>query len=79
MVIEDYGRFLKKKGKSILSKRTRVEPLHHLDSGRYRHTQTIRNWHEKRIYVRQFQKVTGEVGAVAVIFDEGPGRTATPI
>jgi hypothetical protein len=32
--------------------------------------ETIRNWHEGRIYVRQFQKITGEVGSVVVIFDE---------
>ena len=32
--------------------------------------ETIRNWHERRIYVRQYQKISGEVGALAVIFDE---------
>ena len=71
LVIEDYGRFLKKKGKSILSEeRTRVEPFTSsiLDGIDLR--ETIRNWHQKRIYVRQFQKIGGEVGAVAVIFDE---------
>jgi hypothetical protein len=71
LLIEDYGRFLKKKGKSILSEeRTRVEPFTTsiLDGIDLR--ETIRNWHEKRIYVRQFQKVTGDVGAVVVIFDE---------
>ncbi len=71
MVIEDYGRFLKKKGKSILSEeRTRVEPFTTSILDGIDMRETIRNWHEKRIYVRQFQKVTGEVGAVAVIFDE---------
>jgi hypothetical protein len=71
LVIEDYGRFLKKKGKSILSEeRTRVEPFttSMLDGIDLR--ETIRNWYQKRIYVRQFQKIGGEVGAVAVIFDE---------
>lgn len=71
LVIENYGRFLKKKGKSILSEeRTRVEPFTTsiLDGIDLR--ETIRNWHEQRIYVRQFQKVTGEVGAVIVVFDE---------
>ena len=71
MVIEDYGRFLKKKGKSILSEeRTRVEPFTTsiLDGIDLR--ETIRKWYEGRIYVRQYQKIQGEVGAVVVIFDE---------
>jgi hypothetical protein len=70
-VIEDYGRFLKKKGKSILSEeRVTVEPFTTsiLDGVDMR--ETIRNWHEHRIYVRQYQKIQGEVGAVVVIFDE---------
>ena len=32
--------------------------------------ETIRKWYEKRIYVRHFQKIHGEVGSVVVIFDE---------
>ena len=71
LLIEDYGRFLKKKGKSILSEeRVRVEPFTTslLDGIDLR--ETIRNWHEGKIYVRQFQKIHGEVGSVVVIFDE---------
>jgi hypothetical protein len=71
LVIEDYGRFLKKKGKSILSEeRVSVEPFitSILDGIDMR--ETIRRWHEGRIYVRQFQKMNGEVGSVVVIFDE---------
>ena len=71
LVIEDYGRFLKKKGKSILSEeRVLVEPFTTsiLDGIDLR--ETIRKWYEGRIYVRQFQKIRGEVGAVVVIFDE---------
>jgi hypothetical protein len=75
IVIEDYGRFLKKKGKSILSEeRSRTEPFTTsiLDGIDIR--ETIRNWHEGRIYVRQFQKIAGEVGSVIVIFDEDSGN-----
>jgi hypothetical protein len=71
LVIEDYGRYLKKKGKSILSEeRVRVEPFTTsiLDGIDLR--ETIRNWYEGRIYVREFQKIQGEVGSVVVIFDE---------
>jgi len=71
LVIEDYGRFLKKKGKSILSEeRSRSEPFttSMLDGIDIR--ETIRNWHKRQIFVRSFQKIHGEVGAVIVIFDE---------
>ena len=71
LVIEDYGRFLKKKGKSILSEeRAHSEPFTTslLDGIDLR--ETIRNWHEGKIYVRQYQKIAGEVGSVIVIFDE---------
>ncbi len=70
-VVEEYGRFLKQKAKSIVSEeRVRVEPFSTsiLDGIDIR--ETIRNWHEGTIYVRQFQKLAGEVGAVVVIFDE---------
>ncbi len=71
LVIEDYGRYLKKKGKSILSEeRVRVEPFTTsiLDGVDMR--ETVRKWYEGRIYVREFQKIQGEVGSVVVIFDE---------
>ena len=71
LVIEDYGRFLKKKGKSILSEeRARVEPFTTSILDGIDMRETIRHWHEGRIYVRQFQKLHGEVGSVVVIFDE---------
>ncbi len=71
LVIEDYGRFLKKKAKTIVSEeRVRTEPFTTsiLDGIDLR--ETIRNWHENKIYVRQLDKLAGEVGAVVVIFDE---------
>ena len=71
IVVEDYGRFLKEKARSVLSEeRMRVEPFTTsvLDGIDIR--ETIRNWHEGRIYVRSFEKMAGDVGAVVVIFDE---------
>ncbi|HEY3824749.1 MAG TPA: hypothetical protein VGL82_09330 [Bryobacteraceae bacterium] len=71
MVIEDFGRFLKKKGKSVLSEeRATVEPFTAslLDGIDLR--ETIRNWHEGKIYVRNVRKTYGDVGSVVVIFDE---------
>jgi hypothetical protein len=71
LVIEEYGRFLKKKAKAILSEeRVRVEPFSTsiLDGIDIR--ETIRNWHQRKIYVRKADRLAGEVGAVVVIFDE---------
>jgi len=73
LVIEDYGRFLKSKSKAMLSEeRVRVEPFTTsiLDGIDIR--ETIRNWHQGKIFVRQQDRISGEVGAVVVIFDEDP-------
>ncbi len=69
--IEDYGRFLKNKAKALLSEeRVRVEPFTTslLDGIDIR--ETIRNWHLQKIFVRQADRLAGEVGAVVIIFDE---------
>jgi hypothetical protein len=71
IVIEDFGRFLKTKGKSVLSEeKATVEPFTAslLDGIDLR--ETIRNWHEGKIFVRNIRKIHGEVGSVIVIFDE---------
>jgi len=71
LVIEDYGRFLKKKAKMVVSEeRVRTEPFTTsiLDGIDLR--ETIRNWHQNKIYVRQLDKLAGDVGAVVVIFDD---------
>jgi hypothetical protein len=71
LVIENYGKFLKKKAKSVLSEeRERVHPFTTslLDGIDLR--ETIRNWHERTIYVREQERVAGEAGSVVVIFDE---------
>jgi hypothetical protein len=75
LVIEEYGRFLKQKAKAMLSEeRVRVEPFTTsiLDGIDIR--ETIRNWHRKKIYVRQADRLAGEVGSVVVIFDEDRGN-----
>ncbi len=78
LVIEDYGRTIKKKAKSILSaERMRTEPFTTslLDGVDLR--ETIRNWYEGKIYVRQFDKTAGEVGSLIVIFDPDPENRCT--
>jgi len=73
--VESYGAFLMKKGKKILSEeQTRTEPFSTslLDGIDVR--ETVRNWHEKKIYVRENRPVQGKVGAVVVIFDPDDGK-----
>ncbi|HEX8983795.1 MAG TPA: hypothetical protein VF767_00120 [Bryobacteraceae bacterium] len=73
IVIEDYGRALKKQAKTFLSEeRTRTEPFQTslLDGVDLR--ETIRNWHEGKIYVKQLDKTSGEVSSLIVIFDPDP-------
>jgi hypothetical protein len=75
IVVESYGDFLKKKAKGILSaENARVEPFcaSILDGIDIR--ETLRNWHEGKLYVRQHQVIKGDVGAVIVIFDEDRGE-----
>jgi len=70
IVIEEYGTFLKQKAKTILSQeRVRVEPFTTslLDGIDIR--ETVRNWHQGKVFVHSLEKLTGDVGAVVVIFD----------
>ncbi len=71
IMIEDYGRFLKKKAKSMLSEeRMRSEPFTTSIQDGLDLRETVRNWHDGKLYVKQLDKVHGEVGALVVIFDE---------
>jgi hypothetical protein len=73
VVIEEYGRFVKQKAKALLSEeRVRIEPFTTsiLDGIDIR--ETIRNWHRHKIFVRQADRLAGEVGSVVIIFDEDP-------
>lgn len=71
LMIEDYGRFLKKKAKSMLSEeRMRSEPFTTSIQDGLDLRETVRNWHDGKLYVKQLDKVHGEVGALVVIFDE---------
>ncbi len=76
VVVEDYGDYLRKKGVQIVGEeRSRVEPFTTslLDGIDVR--ETVRNWHEGRIYVREQRRVPGGVGSVVIIFD--PDRDGT--
>lgn len=71
IVIEDFGRFLKRKAHSILTEeKTRTEPFQSslLDGIDMR--ETLRNWHDGKIYVKRLEKASGDVSSVIVVFDE---------
>ncbi len=70
LAIEEYGRFLKRKGCQQLSEEmTRTEKFTSslLDGIDMR--ETLRNIHDGAIYVREQQRVTGGVGCLVVVFD----------
>lgn len=71
LTIEGYGKYLRTKGKNILSEeRRRVRPFETslLDGIDLR--ETIRNWHTGKIYVQECQTIKGEADSLVVIFDE---------
>jgi hypothetical protein len=71
LVIENYGRFLKRYAKGKISEeRSHVEPFTFsmLDGIDLR--ETIRNWHQNKLFVKETGKFSGDVGALVIIFDE---------
>ena len=71
IAIEEYGRFLKRKGSMQLSEelsRSEKFSTSLLDGIDMR--ETIRNIHEGAIYVREQQRAKGGVGCLVVIFDD---------
>lgn len=77
LVIEDFGRYVKHKAKGMLTaERTRVEPFQVSLKDGIDVRETLRHWHERALYVRDIQPVSGQFGSVVVIFDED--RDAPP-
>ncbi|MCM2359603.1 MAG: hypothetical protein NDI77_15745 [Geobacteraceae bacterium] len=79
LVIEEYGRFLKKKGARQLSEEEgRVEPFSASMLDGIDMRETLRNLPGGRIYVRENRRVKGGVGSVVVVFDEDRGNDRFP-
>ena len=71
LVIENYGKFLKRYAKAAISEeRSHVEPFSTSMRDGLDLRETIRNWHEGKLYVRELGKFSGDVGALVIIFDE---------
>lgn len=71
VIIERFGEFLKKKGVLVVNEEAaRTIPFNcSLEDG-IDTRETIRHWHEKKLYVKARSKPAGGVGAVVVIFDQ---------
>lgn len=70
MVIENFADFLKKKGTQILSEEAaRTIPFSTSLEDGLDVRETVRNWHEGRLYVKVKGKPPGGVGSVVIIFD----------
>ncbi|WP_068467742.1 hypothetical protein [Candidatus Protochlamydia phocaeensis] len=69
--IERFGNFLKKKGTQILTEEAaRTIPFSTSLEDGLDTKETIRHWHEKKLYVKTRGKPPSGVGSVCVIFDE---------
>lgn len=79
VVVERFGGYLRSRGVRLLSEeKSRVEPFVSslLDGIDLR--ETLRRWHEGKLYVREERRVRGGVGAVVVIFDPDDGGKGYP-
>lgn len=76
LIIENFGEYLKQRGRQILSEESSqtVPFTTSLEEG-VDVRETIRNWHEKKLYVKRSGKPPGGVGSIVVIFDaDQPGE-----
>jgi hypothetical protein len=73
LALEHYGAFLRKRTeRTMAATQTVVEPFHANLYDGVDVRETVRNWHDGRIWVRRERPVRGKPGAVVVIFDDEP-------
>ncbi len=75
MALERFSTYVQKKGRGVLSEdNRRVEPFTTslLDGIDMR--ETLRNWHQGKLYVQELRKDPGGVGSVVVVFDDESDR-----
>ncbi len=79
LAIERFGNFLKKKGSQILTEESaRTIPFSTSLEDGIDTKETIRHWHEKKLYVKAQGKPPAGVGSVCVIFDEDKSEEGKP-
>jgi hypothetical protein len=75
VAIENFGNFLKKKGVQILTEEgARTIPFSTSIEDGVDTRETIRHWHERKLYVKTRGKPPSGVGSVCMIFDEDKGE-----
>jgi len=71
IVVEGYGHYIQKKTVKMLAEENhRTVPFMTSLMDGIDIRETIRNWHEKKLYVMENVPVRGKVGSVVIIFDE---------
>ena len=71
IVIEGWGHYIKKKAGQILAaENSRTVPFTSSLMDGIDLRETIRNWHEGKLYVKENWSLRGKVGSVVLIFDE---------
>jgi hypothetical protein len=71
LVIEGWGHYIKKKAGQILaSENSRTVPFTSSLMDGIDLRETIRNWHEGKLYVKENRPLRGKVGSVVLVFDE---------
>jgi len=71
IIIENFGDFLKKKGTQILTEEaSKTIPFTSSIEDGIDTKETIRHWHEKKLYVKAKGKPPGGVGSIVIIFNE---------
>lgn len=79
VVIEKFGEFLKKKGTQILTEEAaRTIPFTSSIEDGIDTRETIRHWHEKKLYIKSKGKPPGGVGSVVIIFDDDSPHDNAP-
>lgn len=76
VIIEKFGMFLKKKGTQLLTEESsRSIPFSSSLEDGIDTKESIRHWHEKKLYVKAHGKPPGSVGSVVMVFDEDQNDT----
>ena len=71
IVVEGYGRYVQKKTVNMLAEENhRTVPFTTSLMDGIDMRETIRNWHEQKLYVMENVPVQGKVGSIVIIFDE---------
>ncbi len=69
--IERFGEFLQKKGTQILTEEgSRTIPFSTSIEDGIDTRETIRHWHEKKLYVKSHGRPPGGVGSIVIVFEE---------